>query len=65
MFERLVQEERGFHRKNAFILPLYWVLSVGAIFVEDAAIIQVPGLQGSDRDLALLRLSISDRKSVV
>lgn len=46
-------------RKNAFILPLYGVLSVGAIFVGYAAIIQVPGLQGSDMDLALLKLSIA------
>lgn len=46
-------------RKNAFILPLYGILSVGAIFVGYAAIIQVPGLQGSDMDLALLKLSIA------
>ncbi|WP_347940623.1 sodium:solute symporter family protein [Peribacillus simplex] len=46
-------------RKNAFILPLYGALSVGAIFVGYAAIIKVPGLQGSDMDLALLKLSIN------
>lgn len=45
-------------RKNAFILPLYGALSVGAIFVGYAAIIHVPGLQGSDVDLALLKLSM-------
>ncbi len=38
---------------------LYGALSVGAIFVGYAAIIKVPGLQGTDMDLALLKLSIS------
>ncbi|MFK2826991.1 sodium:solute symporter family protein [Bacillus sp. B190/17] len=52
------QNARTF-RKNAFILPLYGALSVGAIFVGYAAIIVVPGLQGPEMDLALLKLSMA------
>ncbi|WP_286232103.1 sodium:solute symporter family protein [Neobacillus mesonae] len=45
-------------RKNAFILPLYGALSVGVLFVGYTAIVHVPGLQGPEMDLALLKLSM-------
>jgi SSS family solute:Na+ symporter len=45
-------------RKNAIFLPLYQLILVLVFFVGFAAILQVPGLTGSDGDLALLRLSI-------
>lgn len=43
-------------RKNAIIMPLYQILIVLIFFVGFAAILQVPGLEGPDADLALLRL---------
>ena len=45
-------------RRNAVILPLYSLLLLFVFFVGFAAIMQVPGLQGPDIDLALLKLSI-------
>ncbi|WHY91662.1 sodium:solute symporter [Neobacillus cucumis] len=45
-------------RKNAMISPLYALLVLFVFFVGFAAIQQVPGLQGSDQDLSLLKLSI-------
>lgn len=48
--------ERVF-RKNAVVLPLYQLILLFVFFVGFAAILQVPGLEGSDADLALLRLS--------
>lgn len=45
-------------RKNAITLPLYTLLLLFAFFIGFAAIIQIPGLQGSEGDLSLLRLSI-------
>ncbi|RNB88456.1 sodium:solute symporter family protein [Brevibacillus nitrificans] len=45
-------------RKNAWMLPLYGALSTGAMFVGYTAIVQVPGLKGSEMDLALLKLSM-------
>lgn len=43
-------------KKNAITLPLYTILLLFAFFIGFAAIIQVPGLQGAEGDLALLRL---------
>lgn len=43
-------------KKNAITLPLYTILLLFIFFIGFAAIIQVPGLQGADGDLALLRI---------
>lgn len=43
-------------KKNAVTLPLYTILILFAFFIGFAAILQVPGLQGADGDLSLLRL---------
>ncbi|MET3576136.1 sodium:solute symporter family protein [Bhargavaea ullalensis] len=43
-------------KKNAITLPIYTILLLFAFFIGFAAIIQVPGLQGADGDLSLLRL---------
>jgi solute:Na+ symporter, SSS family len=45
-------------KKNAITLPLYTILILFAFFIGFAAIIQVPGLQGADGDLSLLRLTM-------
>ncbi len=45
-------------RQNAVVLPLYQLILLFAFLVGFAAILQVPGLKGSDIDLALFRLSI-------
>ncbi|MGE7601355.1 sodium:solute symporter family protein [Peribacillus sp. NPDC097675] len=45
-------------KKNAITLPLYTLLLLFAFFIGFAAIIQVPGLEGSDGDLSLLRLTM-------
>jgi len=45
-------------RRNAVFLPLYSLLVLFALFVGFSAILQVPGLQGADADLALLKLSV-------
>jgi SSS family solute:Na+ symporter len=49
------KEERAF-RRNAFMLPLYQIILLFVFFVGFAAILQVPGLKGSEIDLSLLRL---------
>ncbi|RTM15354.1 MAG: sodium:solute symporter family protein [Bradyrhizobiaceae bacterium] len=51
------RDERVF-RKNAIILPLYQLILLFVAFVGFAAILKVPGLQGSNIDLSLFRLSI-------
>ena len=51
------KEERAF-RRNAFMLPLYQLILLFVFFVGFAAILQVPGLKGSEIDLSLLRLSV-------
>lgn len=51
------KSERIF-RRNAAILPIYSILLLFVFFVGFAAILKVPGLQGGDIDLALLKLSI-------
>jgi len=45
-------------RKNAIVLPLYQLILLFIFFVGFAAILQVPGLTGSDIDLALFKLSV-------
>ncbi|MFP3646147.1 sodium:solute symporter family protein [Paraburkholderia sp. SIMBA_054] len=52
------RDQRVF-RKNAIILPLYQLVLVMVAFVGFAAILKVPGLQGSSVDLSLFRLSIA------
>jgi SSS family solute:Na+ symporter len=49
--------DRAF-RRNAALLPLYQIILLFVFFVGFAAILQVPGLQGSEIDLSLLRLSV-------
>jgi SSS family solute:Na+ symporter len=44
-------------RKNAAIMPLYQLVLLFVFFAGFAAILQVPGLQGPDADLSLLRIS--------
>ncbi|MGG0175603.1 sodium:solute symporter family protein [Gottfriedia acidiceleris] len=44
-------------RKNAIIMPLYQLVLLFVFFVGFAAILQVPGLQGPEADLSLLKLS--------
>lgn len=44
-------------RRNAVILPLYQLVLLFVFFVGFAAILQVPGLEGTQADLALLRIS--------
>jgi solute:Na+ symporter, SSS family len=50
------QNEKVF-RKNSMIMPLYQLVLVFVFFVGFAAILQVPGLQGPQGDLSLLKLS--------
>ncbi|MCY8515904.1 sodium:solute symporter family protein, partial [Bacillus atrophaeus] len=45
-------------RKNAIISPLYTLMLLFVFFVGTAAILKVPGLEGEEVDLSLLRLSI-------
>ena len=44
-------------RKNAVMLPLYQLVILFVFFAGFAAILIVPGLQGTDADLSLLRAS--------
>jgi SSS family solute:Na+ symporter len=44
-------------RKNAIVLPLYQLIVLFVLFTGFAAVLVVPGLSGSDADLALLRVS--------
>jgi SSS family solute:Na+ symporter len=45
-------------RQNAVVLPLYQLILLFAFLVGFAAILQVPGLKGTDIDLALFKLSV-------
>lgn len=45
-------------RKNAIALPLYTLLLLFVFFIGFTAIMEIPGLQGADGDLSLLRLAI-------
>lgn len=44
-------------RKNAVVMPLYQLVLLFVFFTGFAAILTVPGLEGSQADLALLRVS--------
>ncbi len=44
-------------RKNAVVMPVYAVMLVFIFMAGFAAVLQVPGLQGADADLSLLRVS--------
>jgi SSS family solute:Na+ symporter len=44
-------------RRNAIAMPLYQLVMLFIFFVGFAAVLKVPGLQGADADLSLLRLS--------
>jgi solute:Na+ symporter, SSS family len=50
------QNENVF-RRNAIIMPLYQLVLLFVFFVGFAAILQVPGLKGTDADLSLLKLT--------
>jgi solute:Na+ symporter, SSS family len=45
-------------RKNAIISPLYTLMLLFVFLVGTAAILTVPGLEGEDVDLALIRISM-------
>ncbi|MBR0798495.1 sodium:solute symporter [Bradyrhizobium jicamae] len=45
-------------RKNAIVLPLYQLILLFVFFVGFAASLQIPGLTGSNIDLALFKLSV-------
>jgi SSS family solute:Na+ symporter len=45
-------------RRNAIVRPLYQLISLFVFFVEFTAILQVSGLSGPKRDLALFKLSV-------
>src|SRR5579883_1386115 len=45
-------------RKNAILLPLYQLILLFVFFVGFAASLQIPGLTGSNIDLALFKLSV-------
>ncbi len=51
------QNARTF-RRNAIFMPLYQLIMLFAFFVGFAAILSVPALEGSEADLALLRVSL-------
>lgn len=44
-------------RRNAVVMPIYQLVIAFMFLVGFAAILKVPGLQGADSDLALLRLA--------
>lgn len=44
-------------RRNAALMPLYQLILLFVFFIGFAALLSVPGLSGSDVDLALLRVS--------
>ncbi len=47
----------GVFRRNAVLMPLYQLVLLFVFFVGFAAVLSVPGLTGSDVDLALLRVT--------
>ncbi|MFD1359868.1 sodium:solute symporter [Fictibacillus halophilus] len=51
------QNEKVF-RKNAIFMPIYQLILLFVFFVGFAAILKVPGLEGPEADLALLKISI-------
>jgi SSS family solute:Na+ symporter len=51
------KDERIF-RRNAAVLPVYQLILLFVFFVGFAAVLQVPGLKGSDIDLSLFYLAL-------
>lgn len=51
-------ENENVFRKNSIISPIYTLMLLFVFFVGFTALMQVPGLQGAEADLSLLRLSI-------
>ncbi len=49
--------DAGVFRRNAVLMPLYQLILLFVLFIGFAALLAVPGLKGSDADLALLRVS--------
>lgn len=47
-------------RKNAIMLPLYQLILLFVYFVGFAAVLTVPGLKGSDTNLALFKLVVQE-----
>ncbi|WFU06918.1 sodium:solute symporter (plasmid) [Rhizobium sp. CB3171] len=45
-------------RKNAYVLPIYQLMLLFILFIGFAAVVQVPGLPGSEIDLALFKISL-------
>jgi SSS family solute:Na+ symporter len=45
-------------RRNAVVMPLYSLMLLFVFFVGLTALLQVPGLQGDDVDLSLLKLAL-------
>src|ERR687898_749230 len=45
-------------RRNATYLPIYQLVMLFAFFVGFASILQIPGLEGPEADLSLLRISL-------
>jgi SSS family solute:Na+ symporter len=52
-------------RRNAVVIPLYQLMLLFVLFVGFAAILRVPGLQGADADLSLLRIAKATLPPVV
>jgi solute:Na+ symporter, SSS family len=50
------REERVF-RRNAIVLPIYQLVLLFVFFVGFAAVLEIPGLKGSDTNLALFKLA--------
>lgn len=53
----LSSESESTLRKNAAILPLYQIVLVFILFIGFTAVLEIPGLTGSDTDLALFKIS--------
>ncbi len=45
-------------RRNAFIMPVYQLMLLFIFFIGFAAVLQVPGLKGTEIDLALFKISL-------
>lgn len=53
------REARVF-RRNAIVLPIYQLILLFVFFVGFAAVLQIPGLKGSDTNLALFKLATQE-----
>lgn len=53
----LTAKDARVFRVNATVSPIYSLLLLFVLFVGFAAVVRIPGLEGADTDLALLRLS--------